>query len=370
MLECSASRLCAHCGIALQVGVCEGLSLGKSLGTNNVVDKSLPKFYIQVGNTAVHLAEPVARFNHIQTLAQASKTTKETVQRVKDSFSAIEGGIRNWQDMWRSFDSSCQVLLQSLTERVQSLESLRRTQSNVGDALTQFSQQVDRHDQVIREQRGYASGAGLTDGEGGDAVSSDKLVQLMNKAEEIERQGAMVKVHLVDLEKQLRVALSATFNGSYLWSVKDVPKRRQEAIEYIPSDGRPKSVYSPAFYTGRNGYKMVIQAFLNGESSGYGSHLSIYLILLKGEHDPLLKWPFDYRVALILVDQMSGEHIIQNFKPPSSANPDLMPTNERNICNGCPKFAPNRVLDEERFVNSEGVMYIKCIVDTSQIVHP
>ena len=262
------------------------------------------------------------------------------------------------------------MLIQSLTEQVQSLESSRRTQSSVGDALTQLSQQIDHHDQMIREQKGYVSGTGLTGGEGGDAVLSDKTVQLMNKAEEIERQVAMVKVHLVDLEKQLRVALSASFNGSYLWSVTDVHKRRQEAIEYIPRDGRPKSVYSPAFYTGRNGYKMVIQAFLNGEGSGYGSHLSVYLILLKGEHDPLLKWPFDYRVALILVDQMSGEHIIQNFKPPSSANPDLMPTNDRNICNGCPKFAPNSVLDEERFVNSEGVMYIKCIVDTSQIIHP
>ena len=327
---------------------------------------------LQVGKAAVHLADPVAIFDHTQTLAETSKSTKETVQILKDSFAAFEGGIRKWQDMW-SFNSSCQVLLQSLTEQVQSLENSWRTRSSVGDALTQLSQRVDRHDQVIREQRGYMSGTGLTGGEGDDAVLSDKLDQLMNKAEEIERQGAMVKVHLVDLEKQLRVALSATFNGSYLWSVKDVPKRRKEAIEYIPRDDgtcRPKSVYSPAFYTARNGYKMVIQAFLNGESSGYGSHLSIYLILLKGEHDPLLKWPFDYRVALILVDQMSGEHIIQNFKPPSSANPDLMPTNDRNICNGCPKFAPNSVLDEERFVNSEGVMYIKCIVDTSQIVHP
>ena len=62
------------------------------------------------------------------------------------------------------------------------------------------------------------------------------------------------------------------------------------------------SMYSPPFYTGRNGYKMCIRAYLNGDGSGEGIRLSIGFVLMKGEYDSLLQWPFKYKVSLILVD--------------------------------------------------------------------
>ena len=47
----------------------------------------------------------------------------------------------------------------------------------------------------------------------------------------------------------------------------------------------------------RNGYKMCIRAYLNGDGIGYKTHLSVFFVLMKGEFDPLLKWPFDYKVG-------------------------------------------------------------------------
>ena len=46
---------------------------------------------------------------------------------------------------------------------------------------------------------------------------------------------------------------------------------------------------------------MCILAYLNGDGSGYKTHLSLFFVLMKGEYDALLRWPFDYKVSMILV---------------------------------------------------------------------
>ena len=56
----------------------------------------------------------------------------------------------------------------------------------------------------------------------------------------------------------------------------------------------------------RNGYKMCIRAYLNGDGSGYNTHLSLFFVLMKGEYDALLRWPFDYKVSMILVGKEGG----------------------------------------------------------------
>ena len=48
---------------------------------------------------------------------------------------------------------------------------------------------------------------------------------------------------------------------------------------------------------------MCIRAYLNGDGIGYKTHLSIFFVIMRGEYDPLLKWPFEHKVSIILVDQ-------------------------------------------------------------------
>ena len=42
---------------------------------------------------------------------------------------------------------------------------------------------------------------------------------------------------------------------------------------------------------------MCIRAYLNGDGSGYKTHFSVFFVLMRGEFDPLLKWPFEYKVT-------------------------------------------------------------------------
>ena len=56
------------------------------------------------------------------------------------------------------------------------------------------------------------------------------------------------------------------------------------------------SLYSQPFYTDRYGYKMCGHVYLNVDSIGKGTHLSLFFVLMRGEYDALLEWPFNQKV--------------------------------------------------------------------------
>ena len=177
------------------------------------------------------------------------------------------------------------------------------------------------------------------------------------------------RVHHLDhsyseLEHQLHTSFANTYNGDFLWRISEVHRRIQDA-----KNGRTTSIFSFPFCSGRNGYKMCIRAYLNGDGTGEGTHLSIFFALMKGEYDPLLQWPFDCQVSLILIDQTHKNHIVKQFTPDPQSNCFNRPVSEMNFASGCPRFAKLSVLDNPNYVK-EDVMYIKTIVDTTKIFHP
>ena len=174
----------------------------------------------------------------------------------------------------------------------------------------------------------------------------------------------MMKVHISELELQLQASLASTHTGSFLWRIPEVARRKRDAF-----NGRITSIYSPPFYSVRNGYKMCIRAYLNGDGIGFNTHLSVFFVLMRGEYDPLLKWPFESKVSLILVDQSLRKHIVQTFKPSPESTSFQKPRSDMNVASGCPQFAKLTVLDEGDYVKND-VLFLKCIVDTSQINHP
>ena len=186
-------------------------------------------------------------------------------------------------------------------------------------------------------------------------------MDLEKRVEELYRQQAALKTHTSELEMQLQASLASTHNGSFLWKIPDISQRRRDAI-----DERITSIYSPPFYTSPNGYKMCIRAYLNGDGSGHTTHLSLFFVLMKGENDLLLNWPFDYNVLMILVNQNSRRDIAQVFKPNPESSSFQRPQTDMNVASGCPQFAKLSVFDDEDYVK-ENIMYIKCIVDTSRI---
>lgn len=60
--------------------------------------------------------------------------------------------------------------------------------------------------------------------------------------------------------------------------------------------------YSPYFYSHRYGYKMQLRVFPFGTGKGTGTHISVFVIIVPGEFDDLLTWPFCGIVTLHLIN--------------------------------------------------------------------
>ena len=67
--------------------------------------------------------------------------------------------------------------------------------------------------------------------------------------------------------------------------------------------------YSDSFYTHNKGYKMCPCVYAAGHKSGRGTHLSVFLYLMKGPHDDELTWPLRGKFEITLLNQISdSEH--------------------------------------------------------------
>ena len=164
----------------------------------------------------------------------------------------------------------------------------------------------------------------------------------------------------LELELHFQVSLLTTYDGMFLCHISEVRKNIRVARN---SDAY---ICSVPFYTGKNGYKMCIMVYLNGCGTGYKTHLSIFFVLMKGEYDPLLQWPFEPKVSLILVDQDHKRDLVQTFNPDPQSSSFQKPKTDLNDPKRFDEFATLSVLDDTSYVKDD-VMYIKVIVDTSNI---
>ena len=266
-------------------------------------------------------------------------------------------------------ESNFQHLEQQVTQRVGFLEKHWTNLNNeIKDICKNNSQLSDEIDNLKRQYTVSIPSSKMSTF-GNEMMpyekpSSDLAKQLEEKVLELERTLNVISVHHSELELQLQASLASTHNGAFLWRIPKVRRRIRDA-----KIGRITSIYSPPFYTGRNGYKMCIRAYLNGDGTGEGTHLSIFFVLMKGEYDPLLQWPFESKVSLILVDQDHMKHLVQTFKPNAQSSSFQKPKTDMNVASGCPEFADLSILDNTSYVKDD-VMYIKAIVDTSKIFHP
>ncbi|KAM3624350.1 uncharacterized protein V6R79_022287 [Siganus canaliculatus] len=153
------------------------------------------------------------------------------------------------------------------------------------------------------------------------------------------------KQHLQELE-------ATSYDGKLIWKIDDFQKRCEAEAR-----GQPPCLSSVPFHTGRCGYKMAAKAYLNGDGEGRGTHLSLYVVLMPGDFDALLTWPFRQNVFMSLLDQSgAGNHCCLNFRPDPASKSFQRPTVEplSNIAVGFPCFVPLSKLE-----NAPNAVYVK-----------
>uniref|UniRef100_A0A3P9L7D5 TNF receptor-associated factor n=1 Tax=Oryzias latipes TaxID=8090 RepID=A0A3P9L7D5_ORYLA len=191
-------------------------------------------------------------------------------------------------------------------------------------------------------------------------LDQDKIEILSNKVRQLERTVSLRDLSIVEMEGKMKDMSAATYDGIFIWKISDFTKKRQDAMA-----GRAPAMFSPAFYTSKYGYKMCLRIYLNGDGTGRGTHLSLFFVVMRGHSDALLKWPFNQKVTLMLLDQNNREHIIDAFRPDISSSSFQRPVSDMNIASGCPLFCPLSKLDSKNSYIRDETIFIKAIVDLS-----
>jgi TNF receptor-associated factor 1 len=171
----------------------------------------------------------------------------------------------------------------------------------------------------------------------------------------------ILETELETVKQMMKDILSQSSNdGTFIWKISDVTQKISDAIAE-----RQTSVYSPPFYSSSTGYKMCMRLYFNGDGHARRTHLSLFFVLMRGDYDAILQWPFSHKITFCLYDQtQSQHHIIDSFRPDVKSNSFQRPRSNMNIASGIPKFCPLPSIQQDNnpYVRDD-CMFIRCIVD-------
>ena len=156
----------------------------------------------------------------------------------------------------------------------------------------------------------------------------------------------------------------STNDGSFIWKISNVGEKIQNAL-----NDRQTSIYSPPFFSSPTGYKMCMRLYLNGDGNARRTHMSLFFVLMRGDYDAILPWPFQHKINFCLYDQTGNRrHILDSFRPDFKSNSFQRPRSNMNIASGIPKFFPTMMFQQEN--NSyirDDCMFIRCVVDLAAL---
>ncbi|XP_067939736.1 TNF receptor-associated factor 3-like [Watersipora subatra] len=210
------------------------------------------------------------------------------------------------------------------------------------------------------------------------AHSSQQIEQVSGKVGVIERQirdsgldqVKVIESHsqniqhhnelLNDFEKRMKSSESVSYEGLLIWRIRDYKRKKSDAIR-----GRQMSIYSDPFYSSRYGYKMCARAYLNGDGLGRGKCLSLFFVLMRGEYDELLAFPFKQRVTFTLLCPSNRQlHKHETLLPDPDSLSFRKPQNEMSIPSGWLQFALHSEVESSNFLVSDSI-YIRVKVEPS-----
>ena len=277
--------------------------------------------------------------------------------------------ITKMQEMIAKMQDMCGMPKQS--REIHNIEQkLHGTNSALGSEMDTAKKKSELEGEILQSQLEKVD-RGAQDGMIRNATAALRLRRdLQSLAHDVEQnrvlllkvqEGLTQHAHAIDEIRLCQDVLDVkTTNGILIWKIPDIRRRYRDAMEH-----RTISLYSPPFYTSPQGYRMCVRAYLNGDGIGKGTHLSVFFVLMRSEHDNLLSWPFKQSVHFTLINQKNpAASITEAFVPDLHSPSFKKPENDMNIASGFPKFARQSILQDENFTQGN-IIYIKCQVDLS-----
>ena len=272
----------------------------------------------------------------------------------------------------RSFDNHCDSGLGQSLGSMNTPRSKTHFVARLQDVESSLSNSVTGIDMAMRtkfQSMLTAQVASLT-----EEVKRNFTLELRGKDEELqtlkttvaklEKQIRSKNAELEDRDFRLSLIENSNHDGSMIWKIPQFSQRKGDA-----ENGKYTSIFSLPFYSGRYGYKMCLRLYIMGDGIGKGTHLSLFFVVMRGEFDNILQWPFTHKVTFKLLNQAGGRDIVDTFQPDPMSSSFRKPKSDMNIASGCPRFVSHTELERGGFIVDDTI-FIKCSIDTSTIRHP
>ncbi|XP_068582927.1 TNF receptor-associated factor 5 [Cebidichthys violaceus] len=334
------------------------------------VDCSFKKFgcSVQDKRGRVKLHEDAAVNRHMLLVLRSNTHLEQQVEVLQEEALLMQPELETDSLLLAGLQKKIRPLLQQNNSREHIVSAAQRTLSRQEDVLSTVQLDVQ---QVSR-----ALGPGLEELEE-LRKSLDAMIQEVSAAEALrEHLGALeenLKHHsgLLDLhaaqlcrnERHLQELQATSYDGKLIWKIDDFRTRREDEV-----GGQRLCLSSVPFHTGTCGYKMASKVYLNGDGEGRGTHLSLYVVLMPGDFDALLPWPFRQTVSLSVLDQSgAANHRSLSFRPDPASKSFQRPAGESasNVAVGFSCFLPLNKLEtpQNAAYVKDDTLFVKVKVD-------
>jgi len=165
----------------------------------------------------------------------------------------------------------------------------------------------------------------------------------------------------VDAQKKdiLRLSNEST---TFVWKVDGFSEILKQA-----KSGSDENIFSEPFYTGKQGYKLRVYIYPDGDQTNKNRYLSVFFAIMKGKYDAILPWPFHQKVTFTLIDQQNDPAKRKNVEmffmaDPSSSSSARATTDELVYMRGVPRFVSHKNLKTRRYIVDD-TLFLQAKID-------
>ncbi|XP_031572712.1 TNF receptor-associated factor 3-like isoform X1 [Actinia tenebrosa] len=324
--------------------------------------------------------ESTAIIQHIQILGDQHKESSENMQQLNDKIKKIESKKEYLESQMIESREVLAYTKQDLQTQGTKMGILEKNITKQKEELVKLKEILDNiqhergSDTVIESQIGEiislleSQGKRISDLEGqliqdretsglGTSYLAKNSMSSGRRLERNEHICALSEARINQHDIRLQMLEATSYDGTYIWKIDEWPTRVREA-----RIGKTTSIYSPPFYVGRYGYKVCGRLYPCGDGIGKDTHISLFFVVMKGEFDALLQWPFSQKVTFRLIDPNHLQDVTDSFRPDPKSSSFQRPKSAMNIASGTPQFVSQKDLISRGYV-VEGTLYIKITVD-------
>jgi hypothetical protein len=279
----------------------------------------------------------------------------EDQEKLKRTIVAVHSKLRNdlantHKEMERQLDALCQEHEMERTERVRNEAECAEEISKLHKVIAENRKRQDRSEVALTITKDEMK-KGFSEQCKQMQLDYDHLSQLIKKEKQTREND------LVQIGEEISQVKSISA-GVLVWKVSNVEENiSKESVVH----SKTKPLLGEAFYTEPYGYLLQPKIFFNGARLNDQAHISVFIQIVKGPFDPILKWPFGKRIRITLIEQESKglrRNIEKILMPTADTKEVRRPYDDVNNGFGIYKFVSHEVLRAGRYVTDDA-MFVK-----------